>query len=285
MNATLSPSAFSLFRTFILNECGIDIPEEKSYLVETRLSNLLADSRLSGFEELYGEITRRRDPVIIEKMVDAITTNETLWFRDKTPWQILQNLYLPRFVDELRSGKRKNVRIWSAASSTGQEIYSTAMCVDAWLRQNGITDIGLDRFEFLATDISQSVLQIARNGAYGAIPIMRGLDPYYKAQYFTREGCTWKLDERIRKSVQFQHFNLQNSFYFLGKFDVVFCRYVMIYFSDPLREEIARKLLDCLNRDSVLFLGASELYTSIDRQFSRKHDSGGSYYIGRETSE
>lgn len=283
MNVTLSPTVFSLFRAYISKQCGIDIPEDKAYLVETRLSRLLADSHFSSFEELYSDILLHNDPVQAEKIIDAITTNETSWFRDKTPWNILEDIYLPKFIEEIRCGRKSKIRIWSAAASTGQEIYSTAMCVDSWLKRHSIHDIGLQHFEFVATDISKTVLRMAQNARYDAISIMRGLDAAYKANYFVKNGAVWTLNEQIRSAVTFRHFNLQGSFILLGTFDVIFCRYVMIYFSDALKREMSDKLRMSLYPDSPLFLGASELYSDIDRNFSRSHYGNGSYYIRRDT--
>lgn len=281
MQATLSGTEFQLFKKYIHAKCGIDIGEEKAYLIETRLSKLLADSGMTTFDELYNTIRNNDDAHMAEKIIDAITTNETLWFRDKTPWNILEEILLPQYITKLRNGEKFKIRIWSAASSTGQEAYSTAMCIDRYLKKNYIKDIGLDQFEILATDISKTVLEIARKGRYDAISIMRGMEQEYKDQYFRNEGMVWELDGRIKSAVRFQQFNLQNSYLLFGKFDIIFCRYVLIYFADNLKDEIIKKLSACMHDDGLLFLGASELYGMMDRSFEMKHHGHGTYYKRR----
>ncbi|MCX7712000.1 MAG: protein-glutamate O-methyltransferase CheR [Clostridia bacterium] len=278
MSHSLSSKEFSLMQKFIQEKCGIAIGEEKAYLIECRLSKLLIDSNLSSFEELYERITSRSDPNITEQVIDAITTNETLWFRDRTPWEILEDILLPRYIEEMRTGKRSVVKIWSAACSTGQEPYSTAMCIDNYLKRNGITDISLSRFKITATDISRSVVQIAKLGRYDSISIMRGLEEYYKSRYFTNEGRVWTLDDKIKNAVHFQQFNLQNSFLLLGKFDVVFCRYVIIYFSSDLKMEIIKKIAAAAEPDGVLFLGSSEIFPGQENSFETLHHKNGVYY-------
>lgn len=278
MQTSMSNMEFELFRKYIEEKCGIDIPKEKAYLIETRLSKLLADSKLSSFEELYNTIRSSNDFHIAEKIIDAITTNETLWFRDKTPWSILETSLMPEYIKKLRSGEKQKIRIWSAASSTGQEAYSTAMCIDNWLNRNDIKDIGLNNFEILATDISQTVLEIARKGRYDAISVMRGLDVFFKEKYFKKEGAVWEIDDRIKSAVKFQQFNLQSSFMLLGKFDIIFCRYVLIYFSDVLKEDIFSKIASGLESESILFLGASEIYSYTDKYFEMTNSGNGTYY-------
>ncbi len=282
MNATLTDNEFKLFKKYIEDKCGIEISEGKSYLIETRLYRLLVDSGLSSFEELYNLIMRANDLSLAERVIDAITTNETLWFRDKVPWTILEKVLLPRFVEMLRKGQRRKIRLWSAAASTGQEAYSTAMCIDSWLARNDINDVTLSNFEILATDISHTVIDMARNGRYDAISVMRGLDPVIRDRYFKKEGTVWEIDNRIKSHVKFQQFNLQNNYLLLGKFDIVFCRYVLIYFSDSLKESVFSKLCGVMENDGILFLGSSELYDKTDKCFEMMHVDNAVYYRRRE---
>lgn len=281
MTSSLSEIEFRLFKTYIKEKCGIDIHDDKAYLVETRLSKLLVDSGMESFEALYNLIMSNRDPYIAEKVIDAITTNETLWFRDQTPWKIMEDIVLPRLIEELRSGKKRKVRIWSAAASTGQEAYSTAICIRNYLEQKRITDIQPEQFEILATDISKTVLEIARKGRYDAISIARGLDPKYKERFFRKEGMVWVLEDAIKNAVRFEHFNLQNSFMFLGKFDIIFCRYVLIYFADTFKQELGKKFFESVEPDGVMFLGASELHHCMDSYFEMAHHANGTYYVRR----
>jgi len=279
----ITSKEFELMRDYIEKECGIDLSRDKAYLIESRLSGILSESGLSSFEELYYKLRIQKDAKMNEKVIDAITTHETLWFRDRTPWRILEEVLLPTYIDEIRQNKRNKVRIWSAGCSTGQEPYSTAMTIDSYLERHRIKDISLDHFEIFATDISGSVLDIARAGKYDSISIIRGLDDEYKNKYFTNEGRKWILSSKIRDRVVFRQFNLQNSFISLGKFDIVFCRYVLIYFSAQLKKEVFQKISQVLNRPrGVLFLGNSEVFTDYEDSFTRKEHQGGVYYMVKE---
>lgn len=265
----LTGSTFNLFRQYIYDNIGINIEENKSYLIETRLSKLLIDLNINSFEELYNLLVKNRDLDIKSRVVDAITTNETFWFRDEKPWIIIGEKWLQNVVSEFRKGKRTKVRIWSAAASTGQEIYSTVMYIDDYLFKNRINDIKLDLFEFIATDISIGALEIAKKGLYDSLSINRGLNSEFREKYFEKEGVYWKVKGFIRSHVKFDYFNLKNSFMYLGKYDLVFCRYVLIYFSDQLKQEIFVKLKSVMERESILFLGTSEVYYEINKYFNK----------------
>lgn len=282
MARNLTNIEFLMFKKYIKEKCCIDISDDKAYLIETRLSKMLADLSLNSYSELYSRITGDVAGEYAERIIDAITTNETMWFRDKTPWQILKTLYLPRLIEELKSGKKQKIRIWSTASSTGQEAYSTAICIDTYLRENAILGVSLDDFEIMATDISNHVLEIARHGRYDAISIMRGLDGGIKSKYFQKNDRVWEVSEHIKKAVTFSKFNLQDSFLPFGKFDVIFCRYVMIYFSADFVESLTKKLWDALEGDGVLFLGAYELYEVMKRYFRSELLANGVYYTKKE---
>jgi len=272
---------FKLFQKYISEKCGIDITEDKAYLIETRLSKLLIDSGVQSYEELFHLLGSSSDPHITTKVIDAITTNETLWFRDKTPWIIFEQLLMPFYISELRSYKKSKIRIWSSAASTGQEAYSTAMFIDNYLETKGIKDISLSHFEIVASDISTAVLDMARKGRYDSISIMRGLEQVYKDKYFIKQGMVWELDDKIKRAVRFEQFNLQNSFMFMGKFDLVFCRYVLIYFANDLKKEIFLKMSETLVKGGVLIIGASELYYLMEQLFVMKDFGGGTYYSRR----
>ncbi len=282
MARNLSNIEFLMFQKYIKEKCCIDISDDKAYLIETRLSKMLADLSLQSYSELYSCITGDVAGEYTERIIDAITTNETMWFRDKTPWEILERFYLPRLIEELKSGKKKKIRIWSTASSTGQEAYSTAMCIDSYLREHAVLGVCLDDFEIVATDISNHVLEIAKNGKYDAISILRGLEGNVKSRYFQKKDRVWEICEKIRNAVSFRKFNLQESFLPLGTFDVIFCRYVMIYFSADFVEALAKKLWDALAMDGVLFLGAYELYEVMKRYFDSALHANGVYYTKKE---
>lgn len=256
----LSSHAFALFQKYIEEHCGIKILDDKEYLIESRLSRFLIQFNLSTFDELYYLLSRQHQPALAEAIIDAITTNETQWFRDKTPWRYLEESLLPRYIKDLREGRRSRVRIWSAACATGQEPYSTAMCIDRYLCRHDIKDITLAHFEILATDISHTVLKLAQLGKYDMISMSRGLEREYRDSYFQQEGRIWRLKPEIQNAVRFRQFNLQHGFTGLGRFDVIFLRYVTIYFSEPFKAQIVKKIARALNPGGVLILGNSEVF-------------------------
>ncbi|HZJ83370.1 MAG TPA: protein-glutamate O-methyltransferase CheR [Clostridia bacterium] len=279
----MTSRGFQLMQKYIQAQSGIAIGKDKAYLIESRLSGILSELGLSSFEQLYYQLENGGNAQMSERVIDAITTNETLWFRDKTPWQTLEDILLPQYIDEIRQGKRSKVRIWSAGCSTGQEAYSTLMCIDRYLSQRGIKDISLNHFEILATDISRDVLEKAKAGTYDKISIMRGLDSGYRDRYFTNEDKVWTLSKDMIDRVQFRQFNLQNSFIPLGVFDIVFCRYVTIYFSVQFRKRIFERIRDILVQPrGVLFLGNSEVFTDYEDKFIRQPHKGGVYYQVKE---
>ncbi len=279
MPIQLSPYEFSLFSRFMETRTGIEIRENKSYLIETRLTRLITEGGYPSFYRLYRAMCDDPSGLLAERVVSALTTNETFWFRDRTPWQFLQQELLPRFVQELRLGQRQRVRVWSAASATGQEAYSTAMLIDRYLTANHIYDVRLPQFEILATDISPAALEKAKSARYDRIAMTRGLDADIRERYFQPEGDGYRLCDRIRNAVTFRKFNLQDSFAPLGCFDVVFLRYVMIYLSEAVRRDIMDKLARTVRPEGALFLGASELYRDIGHSFSTRRFERSLVYI------
>ncbi|MGE5404013.1 MAG: CheR family methyltransferase [Candidatus Saccharibacteria bacterium] len=278
MSAGLSSQEFALMQKYIEDKCGITLGEDKAYLIETRLSKLLIDSGLNSFEELYHHIRTSNDQRLVEKVIDAITTHETLWFRDRSPWEIMGEVMLPEYVKMLREGRRFKIRIWSAACSTGQEPYSVAMLIDNYLNRNGISDVRLSQFEIVATDISTTVLDIARLGRYDSISIQRGLGPEYRDKYFANEGRIWLLDDKIKNAVTFKPFNLQADFGAIGRFDLVLCRYVLIYFSEQLRKSVVNKISRVLENDGVLLIGSSEIFNDFSENYESRRFNEGTFY-------
>ena len=267
-----------LFRNYIAEKSGITIQPEKAYLIETKLSTLMLDAGAESFAEFYKHIVSNSDPHMAQKILNAITINETMWFRDAVLWKVLEEIILPRLVEDLVSGKKAKARIWCAAVSTGQEAYSAAMCVDNYLTKNRITGVDLSSFEFFATDISTRVLSIAKNGKYDKISITRGLNDYYRTKYFINSGSAWSVEPKIKDAVRFEHFNLQKSFGALGLFDIVLCRYVLIYFSEQLKKEIVKKMHASLADGGMLFTGNYVLYNLFADWFDAKHYDNLTYY-------
>lgn len=281
MSNELSTKAFAQFQQYIEEQCGIAIGDEKAYLIESRLTKLLIEAKLNTFEELYTMLSKKKDPKLSEKVIDAITTNETLWFRDKTPWQVIETILMPEYVEIIRKTGRR-VRIWSAAASSGQEAYSTIISIDQYLKRHAIKDISLKDFEVIGTDISGPILEIARAGRYDPISIMRGLDPRFKDIYFNNEGRVWTVKDDYKQHVRFQQFNLQHSFLPFGKFDLIFCRYVMIYFSQQFKREMTDKLAKAMKPSGVLFIGNSEIFPEYKTHFESRQYQKGVYYQIKE---
>ncbi|HHU63034.1 MAG TPA: protein-glutamate O-methyltransferase CheR [Clostridiales bacterium] len=285
MIPSITKKEFEQLKDYIEKNCGILVDEDKQYLIEGRLSNLVEQAGCSTFGEFYNKITTRHDQQLQDSVIDAITTNETMWFRDRSLWTLLEDVFLPKYIRELRTGSRDRVRIWSAACSTGQEPYSIAMTIDSYFRKHGITDIDRHRFQILATDISHSVLEKARRGVYDNISMARGMDLFYRNRYFVQKDNMWVISENIRNMVEFRQFNLQKSFSGLGTFDLVFLRYVMIYFSQAMKSGVLKKMAHVLNPDGVLLVGNSEVFIDYHGQYKRHVKDNVVYYQLKETTD
>lgn len=275
---SLSHREFAMLQKYIEEQSGILLGEEKAYFVESRLSNLLKIYSLSSYEELFHKACSREDERFCQEVVNAITTNETYWFRDKTPWYILEDLLLPEFIKEMQEGRRMKVRIWSCACSSGQEPYSIAICIDNFLRKHEIKNISLDRFHITATDLSSSIVDAAIAGKYDTIAMERGLAPDTTGRYFTKNGGVWSVSEKIRQAIDYCQFNLKNDSYAGLEYDIIFCRYVLIYFSELLKERILSKIVKALKPQGILFIGASEILTRSLGDMEMKTHRDGVYF-------
>lgn len=277
MTATsISGQDFKLLRDYIEEHCGIALGDEKAYLIESRLTKLMVENGCDDFGGFYRLVKNDSRAELRNKIVDAMTTNETLWFRDTHPFTILKEKLLPQYAAEIASGKRWRVRIWSAASSTGQEAYSIAMTIQEFCKANPAVKPG--HFQILGTDISPSALFIAMGARYDQIAIKRGLSQDYMDKYFKQDGRAYALDDSVKKMASFKQFNLQDSPASLGNFDIVFLRYVAIYFSDALKMRIFSNLARVLSPSGYLFLGAVESLRGFNDDFERLSHANGSYY-------
>ncbi len=252
MKADITPQEYEAFKTFLQDACGILLGENKQYLVKSRLRRILEENQLTTLGELLDRLKRSGRSNLREVVIDAMTTNETLWFRDNHPFRILQDRLLPEFAERQ---SLQPLRMWSAASSTGQEPYSVAMIIEEFRRQRPgkLRDV-----KITATDISKSVLEVARKGEYEMIAIGRGLSTERQKQFFTPSPSGgWQIRPQIKSMVEFKELNLLER-YMLGKFDVVLCRNVLIYFSAELKKDILTRIHATLNPGGYLILGASE---------------------------
>ncbi len=250
----ISKEEFDLFRTYIKDKSGITLNYGKEYLVENRLSVLMAQNGCETLLDFYKKISLNNSQ-LGKKVIDAMTTNETLWFRDATFVEAMEDKVIPWLI---RKAAKKTVRIWSAASSTGQEAYSVAMLIDDALRKGGAAAPPANRFQITGTDISPSVIFMAVAGRYSQLAVSRGMRPEFLTKYFKKEGVVYTIDEKLRNMVTFKQLNLTESFLTMGQFDLILCRYVLIYFDEDLKLKICSKFHKALHAESLLAIGATE---------------------------
>lgn len=270
--AALSTQDYEAFRAFLEDACGIVLGDNKHYLVVSRLGRLMADEGVATLGELVTHLKDGRNRQLRERIVEAMTTNETFWFRDTFPFDILKDLILP----DLAERRVRSPRIWSAACSSGQEPYSISMTVQEYLatRPGSLTDV-----QILATDISPAILQEAKEGMYDTLALARGLSQERKQKYFIQQrDSRWQARPEIRNRVRFSQANLLQSYSLLGRFDVIFCRNVLIYFSSESKADILARMARVLNPGGYLFLGSSESITQYSDEFELVRCPRGSVY-------
>ncbi|ACI94218.1 chemotaxis protein methyltransferase 1 [Afipia carboxidovorans OM5] len=241
---------YDFLRKLLKDRSGLVLADDKQYLVESRLLPLARKVNLGGLSELVAELRRGNESLVYD-VVEAMTTNETFFFRDKIPFEHFKDSVIPELIKARAA--RKTLRIWCAAASTGQEPYSLAMI----LKDMSAALSGW-RVEIVATDLSQEVLEKCKAGIYSQFEVQRGLPIQKLVSYFKQIGEMWQINPDIRAMVQFKEFNLLNDFASLGKFDVIFCRNVLIYFDQPTKAEVLTRMLRVNEPDGCLFLGAAE---------------------------
>ena len=269
-NQSITPQEYREFHEFLEGASGIALGDNKQYLVNSRLASLMADMGLSSIGELMSRAKRDVRSDLRERIVDAMTTNETLWFRDNFPFEMLKSHILP----ELSGQRGQPARIWSAACSSGQEPYSMSMIIQEYLQAKPGS---LPRdVQITATDISPSILKDAKEGVYDAMALARGLSEERKKRFFDVKGKAWQVKPEIRKRITFSEMNLMKKDYLsLGKFDVIFCRNVLIYFSSELKRDILARFSQVLEPGGYLCLGASESVSAyVDCYETLRHQGG-----------
>jgi chemotaxis protein methyltransferase CheR len=264
-------SDYEFLRKLLRERSGLDLSSDKQYLVESRLIPLARRVGLSGIAELVAKIKTGSEAVTSE-VVEAMTTNETFFFRDKIPFDHLRQTILPALLEA--RAHRRSLRIWCAASSSGQEPYSIAMC----LKENAAALAGW-RVEILATDISQGVLEKAKAGIFSQFEVQRGLPIQMLVKHFTQTGELWQLNADIRAMVQHRQLNLLQDFSHLGRFDVIFCRNVLIYFDSETKGRVFNRLAKAIEPDGVLALGAAESVVGITEVFKPYPERRGLYRL------
>ena len=244
----ITPDEYKSFRTFLEQASGIVLGENKHYLVTSRLTGLMSECAIASLSQLMEQM--KRDQKLRQKILDAMTTNETSWFRDNYPYEVLKEKILP----EASKRRPAGFRIWSAACSSGQEPYSISMIISEFLSSpfSGLSGNGV---QIVGTDISTSIMQQAKLGCYEGVSVTRGLSMERKKRFFKDTGSCWEIIPEVRSRVSFREMNLMQSYTFLGKFDVIFCRNVLIYFSQDLKKDILKRMTQALNPQGYLILG------------------------------
>jgi len=262
---------------YILDISGIDLNESKAYLIETRLGGLIKEYECSSYRDLCSKAKTDSNKSIENKIIDAISTNETLFFRDSGPFEVLQHKILPDLIDR-RTEKSSGllpipIRIWSTACSTGQEVYSIAIVLKELL-----PDLNKYNIKLLGTDISDSAIKQASYGTYNKFEIERGLSKEKLQKYFIPNGGNWKISDELRAMVSFTKRNILESFMGLGKLDIIFCRNVAIYFDLEERKKLFENIASVLEPDGFLIIGSTESLTGICPIFEPKRYLKTIYY-------
>ena len=265
----MTPPDYEYLRKLLKDRSGLDLSADKQYLIESRLLPLSRKSGLAGISELVQKM-KGGSADITTQVVEAMTTNETFFFRDKVPFDHFRDSIMPEILQARTS--RKTLRVWCAAGSTGQEPYSLAMC----LKEMGAALAGW-RVEILATDLSQEVLEKSRAGIYSQFEVQRGLPIQMLVKYFKQTGELWQINADIRAMVQHRQLNLLHDFSQLGVFDVIFCRNVLIYFDQDTKINIFNRLAKTTEPDGFLVLGAAETVVGLTDVFKPYPERRGLY--------
>jgi chemotaxis protein methyltransferase CheR len=268
----VTPPDYEYLRKLLKDHSGLDLSADKQYLIESRLLPLARKAGLADLPELVQKMKGGSNNLVAQ-VVEAMTTNETFFFRDKVPFDHFREKIMPDLLQA--RANRKSIRIWCAAGSTGQEPYSLAMC----LKEMGAALDGW-RVEILATDLSQEVLEKSRSGIYSQFEVQRGLPIQLLVKYFKQIGEVWQINADIRAMVQHRQLNLLHDFSQLGAFDVIFCRNVLIYFDQDTKTNIFGRLGRMIEPDGFLVLGAAETVVGLTEAFKPVSDRRGLYRPG-----
>ena len=274
---SLSDDIYKQFSDFLEVQCGIVLGENKQYLVKSRLIPLMAEYSIDQLSALIHEAMSYKNRDLRAAVIDAMTTNETLWFRDKYPFELLTNKIFPEILE-----KKKIIKVWSAASSSGQEAYSIAMISAEYQKQKAALGMNV---QITGTDISSTMLAQCKLGRYDTLALSRGLSEERKKLFFeAANDGTGKMQVKaeVKKMTNFKPYNLLDSYAILGKFDIIFCRNVLIYFSSEIKSKIINQFAGALNPGGYLILGASESITGLTDKFDMIRCNPGIIYKLKE---
>lgn len=273
-SSQVSSADYQQFREFLERACGILLGENKQYLVASRLNRIMAEYTIGSLSELITRMQKITERSLKEAVIDAMTTNETLWFRDSHPFELFKSRLLPEMLENNRTGR---LRVWSAACSSGQEPYSLSMMFNEYLALN--RSMIKPQLEVVATDLSRQMLEHCKQAEYDGLSLGRGLSSERQRQFFEQvKGDVWRVKPDIRQRVRFQPLNLMDSYLSLGKFDAVYCRNVLIYFSADLKRDILTRIHATLKPGGYLVLGASEGLSGLADKYQMIHCHPGIIY-------
>lgn len=270
--AVIDPINYKFLQEHVYSHAGIVLEGDKHYLFESRLAPIVRQLGLESINDLCALIQSSGQPEVSHRVVEAMTTNETYFFRDPSHYDAIRTVLLPRLIKE--RGDTKKMRFWSAASSTGQEAYSLAML----LIEAGLSDWNI---QILGTDFSSQVVERARSGKYQQIEVNRGLPATFLIKHFRRAGNDWNLADQVRRMVNFEVIDLRGSLRALGPFDLVFCRNVMIYFDAKTKMNILKELYGTLYRGGWLLLGGAETAFGVGDYFEKLMVGNVTVYVAR----
>ncbi len=278
MTTPLSAAAFTTLASLLKTRSGLIVGQDKIYLLETRLVSILRREKLADLNGLADRLNRPGADALARDVVEAMTTNESFFFRDDKPFQHFRAEAVPRLVAARPPGT--GLRIWSAAASYGQEAYSLAMI----LAENRMVT-GDRRFEIVGTDIAREPLARAKEGLYTQFEVQRGLPVQLLMKYFKKEESNWRIAQTIRQMAQFREFNLLGDLRSLGRFDIVFCRNVLIYFDQPTKTKVLEAMAAQMAPDGLLYLGGAETVLGITSRFAPLPGERGVYGVAAATAE
>jgi chemotaxis protein methyltransferase CheR len=270
---TISPQAFTFVRELVRAESAIVLDTGKEYLVESRLVPLARAAGHPDVDAYVADLSKRRTPAALKLVVEALTTNETSWFRDSDPFTALRQSVFPALA---KTRANRTLRIWAGACSSGQEPYSIIMtALDT-------PELAGWKIELVATDLSEEMLTRSRKGEYSQLEVNRGLPATTLVRHFERAGLNWRINQSIRDRVEFRSLNLTRPFPPMGRFDVVFLRNVLIYFDLPTKRDVLKRVRQVMAPDGHLFLGAAEMTMGVDDAWERVPAGRSSVYRIRE---
>ncbi len=269
----MTPQSFDFITKHIREKSGISLTSDKTYLLESRLQPV---ARQHGFDDINAMISAlqvQMNPAVLHDIIQSMTTNETMFFRDNKPFERLENIILPYIKEHVPT--RKDIRIWSAASSTGQEAYTIALC----LQQQAAKYPGYD-FSIFGSDLCEDAVARAKAGTYSQFEVQRGMPIQMLVQFFNQqEGNQWQLKDEIRQKVSFQTHNLLHSPATFGKFDVIFCRNVLIYFDEDVKRQVMTNLTSTLRSPGFVVLGSAESPIGIADNLEMVEGAAGVYRL------